>query len=110
MPFAPLFPSDTPPALAGAALGGSLGLLQWLVLRGRVAQAALWIAASVCAWLVPFVINGPVISNATGAFSIILLPPIITSLGWWLSLHLLSGRASRGGKTPSGAPTALARH
>ena len=35
-----------------AALGSSLGITQWLVLRNKVARAALWIGISLISWIV----------------------------------------------------------
>jgi hypothetical protein len=39
-------------ALSGAAIGTSLGIAQWAVLRRHVEQAAWWVLASVVAWVV----------------------------------------------------------
>lgn len=35
---------------AGAAVGAAAGALQWLLLRGQVTRAGLWVAASTAAW------------------------------------------------------------
>ena len=57
-------------ALLGAALGTAMGValggLQWLVLRGRVAHAALWIPLSAAAWALGMVPAMVVATAPTG--------------------------------------------
>jgi hypothetical protein len=52
-------------ALSGAAIGTSLGIAQWVVLRRHVEQAAWWVLASVAAWAVGWSIIG-VVGEAAG--------------------------------------------
>jgi hypothetical protein len=44
-----LFPAEAT-VLAGGALGATLGLAQWLVLRGRVIQSWWWVVVSALSW------------------------------------------------------------
>ena len=61
----PLFPLPQPPWLAGGMMfllfGIVLGVLQWLVLRGRVQKAGWWVAISIVSWLAAFALIGAVI-------------------------------------------------
>src|SRR5262249_11185080 len=41
----------------GAVVGATVGALQWLVLRGRVAHARWWVLASTLAWMVSAVLG-----------------------------------------------------
>lgn len=43
--------------LSGAAIGASLGLTQWVVLRRHVARAGWWVPASALAWVVGWIIG-----------------------------------------------------
>jgi hypothetical protein len=46
------------------SFGAALGVLQWLVLRGRFDQAGLWIPISVAGWLLAFAATGvAILSN-----------------------------------------------
>jgi hypothetical protein len=55
-------PGLEPPWLVGAAMyltfGIVLGVLQWLVLRGRVDRASWWIAISIGGWMLAFALTG----------------------------------------------------
>lgn len=50
--FAQVVPGAVGFVLSGAAIGASLGIAQWLVLRRHVAHAGWWVLASVLAWAV----------------------------------------------------------
>lgn len=91
-----LFSATVSPALAPVLIGGLVGLTQWFVLRQRVRRAALWILASVLGWGLPFLLISAVISSQWGALTIMLLPPIIPSIAWWLLLDKLPQRESKG--------------
>lgn len=58
-------PPSEQPWLAGTSmflmLGTTLGILQWLVLRGRVRHAGWWIAISIAGWLAAFALTGAAI-------------------------------------------------
>jgi hypothetical protein len=54
-------------ALEGVAIGASLGLAQWLVLRRHVPEARWWIVASAIAWAVGWAIISSVDTEAAGA-------------------------------------------
>jgi hypothetical protein len=58
----PSIPLREPPWLAGSIMflmfGATLGILQWLVLRGRVYQAGWWIALCIGSWLLAFALTG----------------------------------------------------
>lgn len=38
--------------LAGAIIGASVGATQWLVLRGKAAEAGWWVAANIVGWVI----------------------------------------------------------
>lgn len=50
--FAQAVPGAVGFGLSGAAIGASLGIAQWFVLRRHVAQAGWWVLASALAWAV----------------------------------------------------------
>lgn len=52
--------------LSGAAIGASLGMAQWVVLRRHVAQAGWWVLASALAWAVGWAIINAVDEAASG--------------------------------------------
>lgn len=58
--------------IAGAVIGASLGLAQWLVLRRFVAEAGWWIPVNVAGWSVAFTgllgstVTGTVVGAVTG--------------------------------------------
>jgi hypothetical protein len=67
--------------------GGSMGLVQWLVLRRRVRHAAWWILANVLGWgIVGW--GAETLSNqmVVQAVGILLVPGIATSMALWLLL------------------------
>ncbi len=53
---------DGAPWLCGSMMllsyGAAIGILQWLVLRGRVYQAGWWIPISLAGWLLAFALTG----------------------------------------------------
>jgi len=55
--------------LGGAAIGTSLGIVQWLILRRHVAQAGWWALASTMAWAVGWAIINLVDEAAGGPTS-----------------------------------------
>jgi len=63
--FAQAVPGAVGFGLSGAAIGASLGIAQWFVLRRHVAQAQWWVLANVLAWAVGWgIIN--VVDEAVG--------------------------------------------
>jgi len=87
--------------LGTVLIGGSMGLVQWLVLRQHVRHAAWWIPANVLGW-------GAVgwgaasLSNrmVIPAVGLLLLPGIATSVALWLLLDQLPQRKVGGGNPP----------
>ena len=75
--------------LSVVLIGGSMGLLQWLVLRPRVRHAAWWILASILGWGLVRLVTGESISNTVDALAVVLLPPIVTAVALWLLLDRL---------------------
>ena len=73
--------------------GGSMGLVQWLVLRRRVRHAAWWILANVLGWGVvgwgAATLSNQMVVPAVG---ILLVPGIATSIALWLLLDQLPRR------------------
>ena len=94
------FPTTVPPALAGVFLGGLIGLFQWWVLRQRVRLAALWILGSALGWGAAWLLTDGAISSKQEVLSVVLLPPAVGSIAWWLLLDKLPQRKSNGGNTP----------
>ncbi len=87
-------------------LGGSIGLLQWFVLRRYVSRAGWWIIASVAGWILAvLVVLGMVAvvdSNYSSVFSeisaqafqyfaVTLMPAIVTSIALWRLLNPTKG-------------------
>ncbi len=94
-PLGVLLPSfDVNVILAAALYGGSIGLIQWLVLRRRVRRAGWWILANVLGWEMAGLATGETISSTLDTLAIVLLPPIVTSIAWWLLLDRLPRRHS----------------
>jgi len=82
-------------------LGGSMGLVQWLVLRQRVRHAAWWILANVLGWgIVGW--GAETLSNqmVIPIVGILLVPGIATSIALWLLLDRLPQREGSGRNTP----------
>lgn len=92
-------------------IGGSIGLLQWFVLRKHVSRVSWWIPANVIGWVLSF---GSVFvmtkiftsGNASSAFmeiaemalqalALALIPAIVTSLTLWLLLASAKGGVPR---------------
>jgi hypothetical protein len=73
--------------------GGSMGLVQWLVLRQRVRHAAWWILANVLGWGVVGW-GAETLSNqmVVPIVGILLVPGIATSIALWLLLDQLPRR------------------
>jgi hypothetical protein len=90
--FFAFFPSALPPVFAGVLIGGVIGLCQWLVIRQRVHRAGLWILISTLGWGMALLFTDGAISSYQEILSIVFLPPIITSIGWWLLLDMLPKR------------------
>jgi hypothetical protein len=99
-----LFSAILPSALAFVLIGGSLGLVQWLVLRRHVRRAALWILASVLGWGALSLLTDGAISSQQEVLSVVFLPPIAGSIAWWLLLDKLPRGEGGGGNAPAGAP------
>ena len=90
-------------ALTGTLIGGAIGLPQWWVLRPRVPHAAVWLVASVLGWCGAFLLSD-------GAMTIVLLPPMVASIAWWLLLDKLPQRKSNGSNSPSSASLLFGAH
>jgi hypothetical protein len=92
-------------------IGGSIGLLQWFVLRKHVTRASWWIPANVIGWILSF---GSVFvmtriftsGNASSTFmeitamalqalALALIPAIVTSITLWLLLNPTKGGVRR---------------
>jgi hypothetical protein len=77
-------------ALAFAAIGGMIGMSQWVFLRRRIPKAGWWILTSVLGWGLAFlgrltpVRNGSALAQLLTA---ILSPAIIASFAWWFLLN-----------------------
>ena len=95
-----LFSTTLSSALFFALIGGSIGLVQWLVLRQHVRRAALWILASVLGWGGAILVSGETISSQLDVLAVVLLPPTAASIAWWLLLDKLPQRERNGGNTP----------
>jgi hypothetical protein len=79
--------------LMTVVIGGSMGLVQWLMLRQRVRHAAWWILANVLGWGVvgwgAATLSNQMVIPAVG---ILLVPGIATSIALWLLLDQLPRR------------------
>jgi hypothetical protein len=101
--------STTPPSpalgfvFASVFIGSSTALFQWLLLRQRVHRAALWILTSALGWGMALLLTDGAISSQQEVLSVVLVPPIAGSIGWWLLLDKLPQRESNGGNTPRNA-------
>jgi len=76
-----------------AALGGSLSIVQWLVLRPQISGAAWWIPATFVGWLVGFflAVDGVpeharvvLFSLTVGAAQWLVLRCQLSAAGWWV--------------------------
>ena len=87
--------------LVTVLVGGSIGLVQWLVLRQRVLHAAWWILANVLGWGVlgwgAEILTDQMILPIVGT---LLAPSIATSVALWLLLDQLP-RGDGSGKNPT---------
>jgi len=81
-------------AFVFAAIGGIMGLCQWLFLRRRIPRAGWWVLASILGWGLAVlgsltgVRNGSVLAQLL-TFS--LSPAIFASVGWWFLLKPRAG-------------------
>jgi hypothetical protein len=81
-------------------VGGSMGLVQWVVLRQRVHHAAWWILANVLGWGV-IGWGAEILTNQIiPVVGILVVPGIATSVALWLLLDQLS-RSDGSGKNPT---------
>jgi len=90
----PLIRFDAIPQLGGAfaflMFGVVLGVAQWIVLRGRVAQAGWWIAISIAGWVLAFLLIGAAYLSGLyvepfDMLAAFLVPTIVTGGGMlWL--------------------------
>ena len=92
-------------------IGGSIGLLQWFVLRKHVSRASWWIPANVIGWALSFgsvfVLTKiyasvhysssfmEIASMALQALAFALIPAIVTSITLWLLLNPAKGGLPR---------------
>lgn len=86
------FPTNVSPAFAGLLIGGAIGLAQWFGLRQRLPHSVLWILISALGWGMALLLTDGAISNQQEVLSIVFMPPIVTSIGWWLLLDKLPKR------------------
>ncbi len=93
--------TDKPPVAAiGAAIGISIGIAQWLVLRARVARSGWWILASAGGFAVAFGAIGSVeevvaVAFAVGVVSVgiaqwLVLRTQVPRSGWWVLASAVS--------------------
>jgi hypothetical protein len=82
------------PAKLVLGLGSTLGILQWLTLRGRVPQAGWWIIISLAGWALAIALPG--VLYLTGLYvepfdlvAALLMPAAVTGAGmvWLLQAH-----------------------
>lgn len=82
--------------------GGSMGLVQWVVLRQRVRHAAWWILANVLAWGIvgwgAATSSNQMVIPAAGT---LLVPGIATAIALWLLLDQLPPREGSGRTPPT---------
>ena len=92
-------------------IGGSIGLLQWFVLRKHVSRASWWVPANVIGWVLSFgsvfVMSKiyasvhhsssfiEIASMALQALALALIPAIVTSVTLWLLLNPAKGGVPR---------------
>ena len=69
----------------GAMGGAALGVLQWLVLRGRLVRAGWWIVASTVGWAVGGAAFGLVGGVVTGVLQWLVLRRRLARAGWWIA-------------------------
>jgi hypothetical protein len=76
-------------SVMGPAVGATIGLAQWLVLRKRVPRAGWWILASVVGWALVQPITGAVFDSLLEFLAIGAVPAGVTGLVmWWLLVGL----------------------
>jgi len=78
--------------LLGMLIGGSMGLVQWLVLRLRIRYAAWWILSSVLGWTTTALVTGDTLSTVLDMLAVVLLPPMASSIALWFLLVKLPRR------------------
>jgi hypothetical protein len=87
--------------LMTVVIGGTMGLVQWLVLRQSLRHAAWWILANVLGWGVvgwgAATLSNQMVIHAVG---ILLVPGIATSVALWLLLDQLPRREDSGRNPP----------
>ena len=64
-------------------VGTSIGLIQWILLRRRLPQAAWWILASALGWGMIGLVVGPTFTNPLEILSIGFFPSLTTAVCWW---------------------------
>jgi hypothetical protein len=76
-------------ALAFAAIGGTIGLCQWIFLRQRIPKAGWWILASLLGWGLAVLGSLTPVRNSSALAQLltaILSPAIVASFAWWYLL------------------------
>jgi hypothetical protein len=63
-----------------ALIGGSVGFMQWLVLRRRLARAGWWIPATMVGWLAVRLAAGPTLVGPLDIFYLTVLPALATAV------------------------------
>jgi len=94
-------PSSTVYSLfAGAVLGTLIGVMQWLLLRGKLAHASWWIPAN----LLGFGIAGVIFWNANSFFGIVVAiaaPCFVTGVVLWILFNQLYPSSSMNSSLPA---------
>jgi hypothetical protein len=112
----------------GVVIGLSVGIAQWLVLRGRIGRAAWWILATVIGFgvgkwigerlveadpgIVGDLLSGVAIGVSVGVAQWLILRPQITRAAWWVVASVLAWAIGGGiitvAEEGAGGPAAIA--
>lgn len=78
-------------------VGITLGIAQWVVLRGRVRGASWWVPMTAAGWALAGLIGGAELTTPFDALPIVVVPPAATTLALWLLINRLpnAGSAAR---------------
>ncbi|MGD2179107.1 MAG: hypothetical protein PVG71_14945, partial [Anaerolineae bacterium] len=83
-----LDPSRMLSSVVSPAVGATIGLAQWSVLRGRVPSAAWWILANGIGWALVRLITGEVFDGLLEFITVGAVPAGVTGLVlWWLLIN-----------------------
>ena len=89
--------------LFALALGASLGVMQWLLLRKHFVQAGWWVLASIVAWIATLLVIGKSVDRLTDFVALAVVPPAITGLALTWLVRRSSWRASNSRPTANGS-------